>query len=111
LGDFPSTTPLGPHRIAPFLSGLLYGAAAHKSIAIQRRLTVNLVEPGGNKSNVESEEKEIFCFEKDTRQLLHLASKRRIRSVMAERPSLLHPPEYHHECCPLACKPEEPGKT
>jgi hypothetical protein len=66
LGDFPSTTPLVPHRIAPFLSGFPDGAAAHKSITIQTRLNVNLAEAGGNQNNVESEEKYFLLKKKKT---------------------------------------------
>lgn len=60
--------PLVPHRIAPFLSGLPDGTAAHKSIAIQTRLNVNLAEPGGNQNNVESEEK-YFLLKKKKKTL------------------------------------------
>lgn len=49
--------PLAHPPYHTFFQRLLYGTPAHKSIMVQRPLTINLVEPRGNQNNVESEEK------------------------------------------------------
>lgn len=52
--------PLAPPPYHTFFERLPYGTAAYKSIVVQKRLTVSLVEPRGNPNNVESEEKDFL---------------------------------------------------